>query len=267
MKKLLLISFSAFCITSVQAQQTSGKVTYVRTMHLQMHIDNGEGERTMPQTQTDKFELSFADGQSIWKHAEEQMQPDDMSDGGGGIRIRMAGPGGGTDDISYCNFDLAKKVDQRELFGKKYIVTDSIKKLNWKLTGETETILGHLCQKAIAQNPVKRMMMSVENGQMQRKEINDTATLVAWFTTDIPVPAGPEVAGQLPGLILALDTDNGRSSYKAVEITDKLKPEDIKEPVKGKKVTPAEFRKESDKLMKEMMESHPGGRNTIRIGG
>ncbi len=264
MKKLLLMGFTVLGITCVQAQQTSGKVTYVRTLQLQMHIDNGQGEQTIPQTRTDKFELSFGNNQSLWKHAEEEMQTDDMAGDGNGIRIRMVGPG--QSDVSYCNFGLAQKTDQREMFDKKFIVTDSLKKLNWKLTGETENILGHVCQKAVAQNPTKRMTMNIDNGKMERKEVKDTVTLVAWFTTDIPVPAGPEAAGQLPGLILALDMGDGRSSYKAIEISDKVKLDDIKAPTKGKKVTPAEFREETDKMMKEMQENHPGGGRTIRIG-
>ena len=50
------------------------------------------------------------------------------------------------------------------------------------------------------------MMMTMDNGKMERKEIDDTSIIVAWFTTDIPVSAGPEVQGQLPGLILGLET-------------------------------------------------------------
>jgi len=268
MKKLLLVVFGAFGLTSVPAQQTSGKVSYVRIVHLQLRIGNGDGERAIPQTRTDKFELSFGNGQSLWKHAEEEMQPDDATDGaGGGIRIRMVGPGQGQDDISYCNFNLFKKVDQRELFGKKYNVTDSIKKLNWKLTGESENILGHVCQKAVAQNPTKRMTMNINNGQMEHKEVEDTVTLVAWFTTDIPVPAGPEVAGQLPGLILALDMGDGRISYKAIEISNKVKLDEIKAPTKGKKVTPEEFREDTNKMLNEMQENHPAGKNSIQVGG
>ena len=258
------MNLAAFCFHFVQSQQTSGEVTYVRTIHLQMRIDNGEGERTIPQTRTDKFELSFGNHQSLWKHAEEEIQPDDVSGDGKGIHINIIGPG--QQDVSYCNFDLSKKVDQRELFDKKFIVTDSLKKLNWKLTGESENILGHVCQKAVAQNPTKRMTMNINNGKMERKEINDTITLVAWFTTDIPVPAGPEVPGQLPGLILALDMGEGRSSYKAIEITDKVKLADIKAPTRGKEVTPAQFREETDKMMKELDENHPGANRTIRIG-
>jgi Protein of unknown function (Porph_ging). len=39
--------------------------------------------------------------------------------------------------------------------------------------------------------------MTMDNGKMERKEIDDTTSMVAWFTTEIPVPAGPEVQGQL----------------------------------------------------------------------
>jgi GLPGLI family protein len=264
MKKLLTAGWFIFLMSHVQAQQTSGTVTYVRTMQMQMHInDNQQGERTIPQTRTDKFELSFGNNQSLWKHADDEMENDEMSGGGNGVQIRMIGPG--QDDISYCNFDLAKKVDQRDMFDKKFIVTDSIKKLNWKLTGETQTLLGHVCQQAIAEHPTKRMTMNMDNGKMERKEVDDTTKVIAWFTTDISVPAGPEVAGQLPGLILLLDMGDGRTVYKATEISDKVKVSDIKEPVKGKKVTPDEFRAETKKMMDEMQENHPGGNRTFRI--
>ncbi len=264
MKKLLLTGCALLSLNCLRAQQTSGMVTYVRTKHLQMHIDNGEGERTIPQNRTDKFELSFGNNQSLWKHAEAEIQNDNMNWNGNGVQIRMIGSG--TDDVTYCNFDLSKQVQQREMFGKRFIITDSLKKLNWKLTGETENILGHVCQKAVAQNPTKRMTMNIDNGKMERKEVNDTVNVVAWFTTDIPVPAGPEFAGQLPGLILALDMDDGRTSYQATEITDNVKLADIREPDKGKKVTPAQLRDETDKMMKEMERNNPGGERIIRIG-
>ncbi len=265
MKKLFIAGCTFFFLGHVNAQQTSGMVTYVRTMQMQMHIvDDQQGEKTIPQSRTDKFELSFGKNQSLWRHAEEEMENDELGGGGHGVQIRMIGMG--QDDISYCNFNLAKKVDQREMFDKKFIVTDSIKKLNWKLTGETQTLLGHVCQKATAERPVKRMMMNIDNGKMERKEIDDTAKLIAWFTTDIPVPAGPEVAGQLPGLILMLDMGDGRTLYKAIEINNKVKLDDIKEPAKGKKVTTEEFRSETKKIMDEMEKNSPKGNKTIRIG-
>ena len=75
--------------------------------------------------------------------------------------------------------------------------------------------------KPLQQRIGKRMVMTMDNGKMERKEIDDTSAIVAWFTTDIPVSAGPEVQGQLPGLILSLETNNGRTVYTALEISAK----------------------------------------------
>ena len=100
---------------------------------------------------------------------------------------------------------------------------------------------------------------------MVRKEVDDTSTIVAWFTTDIPVSVGPEVQGQLPGLILSLETNNGRSVYTAVEISPKADIAAIKEPTKGKKVTPDEFAKERNKMMDEMQKNNQGGNFRVRM--
>ena len=100
---------------------------------------------------------------------------------------------------------------------------------------------------------------------MEKKEINDTTQIIAWFTTDIPVSAGPEVQGQLPGLILALDMNDGRMTYNAIEISTKADLAMIKEPTKGKSVTPEGFVKEREKMMEEMQKNHQGGNNVIRI--
>ena len=171
------------------------------------------------------------------------------------------------DDIIYCNFDRSGKVEQRELFGKKFLVSDSIRKLNWKLGDDTKTIAGYNCRKAVAQRYGKRTTMNMDNGVMEKKEINDTTNIVAWFTMDIPVSAGPEVPGQLPGLIVALDMNDGRMTYIATSVSQKVDLAAIKEPGKGKKVSPEEFNTERNKMMDEMQKNNQGGngRNVIRI--
>ena len=101
---------------------------------------------------------------------------------------------------------------------------------------------------------------------MERKEIQDTANIVAWFTNDIPVSAGPgEYQGQLPGLILEMDVNNSRQTYIASSISEKVDLASIKEPTGKKHYTPDEFKKERDKMMKEMQENNQGGNRQIRI--
>jgi GLPGLI family protein len=108
--------------------------------------------------------------------------------------------------------------------------------------------------------------MNIDNGVMQRKEIQDTVNITAWFTNDIPVPAGPaEYQGQLPGLILALDINNGRQVYKAIDITEKADLAIIKAPVGKKHYTPAEFRKERDKAFEDIQQNGMNGNRQIRI--
>ena len=102
---------------------------------------------------------------------------------------------------------------------------------------------------------------------MERTEPDDTAKIVAWFATDIPVSAGPsEFQGQLPGLILELDVRNGDQVYIATEISDKTDLAEIKEPTGKKKYTVEEFRQEREKMLKEMNQNNGGGnRRVIRM--
>lgn len=262
MKKIFFSAFALLSITIVNAQQKEGKVIYQRTTQLQMRIaDHTGSESESMRTRTDKFEMNFANGQMILTTIEDEIQDDNMS--GGGMVIRTMGAG--VDDVTFCDFDKARKVELREFFDKKFLISDSIRRGNWKLSDETKTILNHTCRKATSQRIGKRMMMSMDNGKMERKEIEDTSAVIAWFTTDIPVSAGPEVQGQLPGLILSLETNNGRTVYTAAEISPKADIASIKEPTKGKKVTPEEFTNERNKMMDEMQKNNQGGNIRIRM--
>src|SRR4030095_10777630 len=230
MRKIFLASATVLFMNFLQAQQKEGKVIYERTMQLQIQMHDDAMAQMLPKSRTDKFELTFGINQSLWKHVDEEIDNTEFS-GGNGIQINMVAPG--QSDIVFYDFSKGRRVDQREMFDKKFVIEDSIRKLSWKLTGETQTILGHACQKATARRASKRMQMTMDNGKMERKEVNDTSTVVAWFTTEIPVPAGPEVQGQLPGLILALDMNDSRIVYKALEISPKADIASIKEPTKG----------------------------------
>lgn len=258
MKKfLMLLAFG--CSVVAHSQMKEGKVIYERTFQLPTRIfaDHPEISAQLPKSRTDQYELLFGKNQSLWQYL-----PDLTSEGnantfaGGGMVIRFAG---GSNDISYCNFEKGIRVDQREIADNSYIVTDSIEKLEWKFTGETKTILNHTAQKATTQRISTRNQMVMENGEMKRQSVPDTLTVIAWFTGDIPVAAGPGIyQGQLPGLILELDENNGRTVYKAVEVSPKVNLNKIKEPKSGKEMTAAEFEKEREKVMEEMRKNMPG---------
>ena len=167
MKKIILAGTALLFISQLQAQQKEGKVIYERTMQIQIRIaDNDQVQQMLPKSRTDKFELNFGSNHSILKHIDEDESNDEM--GGGGVQIKMMAPG--MDDITYCDFDKGSRIEQREIFGKKFIVTDSIRKLNWKMGEDTKTILGYVCHKATTQRFGKRTTMNIDNGKMERKD-------------------------------------------------------------------------------------------------
>lgn len=256
MKKILTTATALLSLSLVQAQQNSGKVTYERIVQIKIQL-NGMGDEiqnSLPKVKKDNFDLIFGNNQSIWKQAERELEDDNSF--GDGIQIHMVGPG---DDIVYFNFSKNIKVEQREVFDKKFVVEDSIRPLKWKMTTDTKLILNHNCIKAIAADTLKKKQMTVENSKMVMKEILDTTNIIAWIATDIPVAAGPEeYQGQLPGLILEMDMDDGKQVYKATSISEQADLNLIKEPQAKKRYTREEFRKEVNKMMDEMQRNNRG---------
>jgi len=260
MKKILIIGCAVLAVISSNAQQKEGRVVYERTIQMQISFQGlgDEVERSIPKSRTDKMEVLFGNNQSLRRSLPDDT-PEDDNNGTPGMRIQMFG--GGSDDITYFNFDEQRSANQTEFATKKYIIADSIHKMNWKLTGESKTILGFPCQKAMTQRIGKRMMTTMDNGQMKRQEMADTSNIAAWFTSSIPVSAGPEYQGQLPGLIMEIDINDGRTTYKAIEISPKVDLAVIKEPKSGKKITQDAFNKERVKALDEMQKNMGGGGN------
>lgn len=250
---------------SVVPQQSlkEGKVVYERTTQLQINMRGMDEEmkRKLPRTRTDSYELLFAPGKSLWQYL-----PSATDDGGtvitgnGNIQVfKTANP----EEVTFANLEEAKLVTKRELDSKNYLVDESIEKLPWKLTGETKTILGYVANKAVAQQYTTRTSVSMENGEMKTVQQPDTVSVIAWFTQNIPVPAGPVFQGQLPGMILELDMNGGRVVYKAVEVSPKVNVANIKEPKGGKRITAADYAQQRQQMLEEMRKNRAN--QTIRI--
>lgn len=270
MKKTLLTAATFFAVFA-QAQTKEGKVVYERTMQLQNMRFGGANlppeiqaqMANMPKTRTDQFELLFTQQHSLYQYLPNAV---DESGGaqtfsGGGVTIQMRGM---QNEISYVNLAAGTRVDQRDIMDRSYVVTDTVAKLKWKLSDETKTILNFTARKATATTVNQRPRMTMENGEMKREMVNDTVAVVAWYTTDVPVMAGPAYSGQLPGLILELNNNNGQSIIKAIEFSPKVAANKIKEPSDGKKLTAAEFTVEGDKIMEERRKNMGPG-NRVRM--
>lgn len=212
-----------------------------------------------------KWELLFNADQTLRRSMESDERPEaEMAApgaGASGANVRFVSASG-RESTTWHNFTKGIKVEQLEEVGKKYLVTDSIRKNTWKLTGETKIILGYACQKAISQTQVKSFNMQMQDGEFKRTEKWDTVNVIAWFAPAIPVPGGPEAQGELPGMTLEYESRNGMILIRAVKISPEVKLSDIKEPKTGRKVTKEEYNKEVESGMKDMMNRMRSTRGT-----
>jgi len=227
MKKIIVLAGAAVLVQLATAQVKEGNIVYEEKidMHRRIPKENEQMRSMISQFRSTQFDLLFADNKSLYKIIDEE--PDLSEQPQGGVVMRF----GGNDNIFYKDFTTQTTVEKRSLMEKEFLVEDSIRNVSWKLVdGETKTVAGHTCKKATGKS-----QMGLD--------------LIAWYAEDMNLPAGPAQFGGLPGLILALDVNQGEIVYVAKEIKATVKKADIKAPAKGKKVTPAEFAKARKEVM------------------
>jgi GLPGLI family protein len=163
-------------------------------------------------------------------------------DGGDGehVRIQMDAP----DNRTYCDLKNNTRIDQRDFMQRKFLVESDLKTSDWKLTGEQKMILNYPCQEATRQDSTRK--------------------ITAWFTPAIPVSSGPSTFCGLPGLVLAVNINDGDQTLTATSVNlGEVDASKIVKPKDGKKVTEAEFDKIRDEKMKEMGIQPGSGNNVI----
>ena len=138
--------------------------------------------------------------------------------------------------------DLIEKtyVNQKEFFGRQFIIRNTLKTINWKKENEIKTIGKYTCFKATTKSI---------------KENGETTDVVAWYTIDIPVQEGPGKYWGLPGLILEIQTED--VVFTCTKITlNQTSSNAIKIPNKGKKISRTKFEKLFVSTLKEIKERH-----------
>jgi len=262
MKRVFFLFTAIVSFSLSQAQVKEGTIYYDQKVNMHKTIQDEQMKAMMPEFRTAKFILQFSDSVSVYKTVPEDEAPDPFAGGGGRMIVRMGGGGG---DL-YKNFSQSKSIQTSELGGKNFLIVDSIRQQPWKLGTETKQVLGYTCHKATRKvmqpAPVMRRMIMGGGGGA----VTDTTTkaaapagkeveVVAWYADEIVSPVGPENYGQLPGVILQLDVDNGTTVFTATEVKKSVDLKDLKEPKKGKVVT----RQEYVKMMTDMMGNMQSG--------
>jgi len=286
---VFMLVTSLFTLTT-NAQNVQGVATYQTKTTIDMSRFSRDGQQLSEQRKKQimermknflekEFTLSFTNNESFYKEEEKLATP-----GQGGGRWG----GGFTQGGIYKNVDQNTYSRENNMFGKTFLIKDTINNLAWELVKESKMIGQYPVFKAIAtrdieQNIWSRMGRRARGAQKAREKANDTLTkastedkveekpepktetIIAWYTPMIPASHGPDDFGGLPGLILELNTNN--TTMLCTKVVLNPKEEIVIEiPEKGKEVTREEYQKIVDEKAKEMAERF-GGNNRRGAGG
>ncbi len=293
MKKYILI-FSLLFSFSINAQNISGQAYYESKTTVDMDGFGGNRELTeemkkmiaerMKSMLEKTYILTFTKDESIYKEQEKL----DAAPGNQGFRMMMSSF---TPGAQYKNLKTGQLIEENEFFGKQFLVTDSIKNLDWQITKESKQIGQYVAFKATAIKAVDPNDFSMARprnrggrGEREKAEVKKDTTqsedpmdmieipkeveVTAWFTPQIPVSNGPGEYAGLPGLILELNFY--RTTLLCSKIVMNPKEADkIEAPKKGKEVSREEYVKIVKDKTEELRENFrgPGGGNGRRGGG
>ena len=279
MKLLVLKTFMLSCLISgsMFAQDFSGRATYKTHRKSSFELDSttiaaNPGIQEQMEAQMRKmfqktFTLDFTKSESMYKEEQELDAPKGPS-ANGGVMVMMMG-GDGSSDILYKNISQNRMAHKTELMGKVFLIKDNLVAYDWELTGETKNIGIYTCYKAVYEREEESIEINMIDGEVKEEKVTKKTTLVAWYTTDVPVSNGPNNYGGLPGLILEVN-DGDLTIVCSELVLNPKKVKEIIEPVKGKIVARKKFEDIAKEKTKEMMDryrSRDGKGIEIKIGG
>ena len=229
MKKLNLIIFSLLCTSTFTLAQnarfiTQGTIKYEKKVNMFALYKEQikkypsetyyqrifeEYQKTNPQFKTLKSNLTFSKDHTFYKPEEETTGRNNMF--GNFVQTQQ-------NNIIYTNTKEGFSTAQKKVYEETFLLKDSTRKINWKITDEFRDIAGYNCRRANAL-------------------IMDSIYVVAFYTDQIPVSGGPESFTGLPGMILGVALPYENTTWFATSVLDQpVTEESIKAPTKGKVV-------------------------------
>ena len=205
---LVGVAVALACLVPAALNAQQGTITYTISQQYDFEIPDGWKDM-MPDAQTGTMLLHFGPSASLMTPATGD---GDDSAGSGGprlsdrwmgrlLRMKMRSPSRGDQEVvrdTYIRYGEGTVVETREFMGRTFRIAEPRPRFAWKLTSEQAEHLGRMVIKATAEH--------------------DGTPIEAWFTPSIPLPGGPASYGGLPGMILVLSLDGGRTQYFASDI-------------------------------------------------
>ena len=224
---ILSLLLSATIVSGQHARfTTEGSIEFEKSVNMHAQIKrminkNNEAfytpafdqyKKSQPQFKTMKSTLSFSKDKTLYMPVATEPAPRSFfSDL----------PAANQHSIIYTDLSASKSTAQKNVYEELFLVSDSTRKINWKLTSETRDIAGYSCRRANAL-------------------IMDSIYVVAFYTDEIPVSGGPESFTGLPGMILGVALPHENITWFAKIVHDKAPPAGTITPPKKGKVTTTE---------------------------
>ncbi|MDG1285460.1 MAG: GLPGLI family protein [Flavobacteriaceae bacterium] len=284
-RKTILLGFLLLFLTASSAQNFQGKAYYFSKTSVDMDSWGGrqmseDQKKQIADRMRSMFEktyiLNFDREASTYKEEEVLEAPGGQRGFGSWGNSFSAG-------LQYKNIKSQQFLQDQEFFGKQFLISDSLAKLDWKLGTETKQIGQYLCMKATATKQIdefdwRSMRRKPKSKETKEGEVKKDSTLTtvtedieipketevtAWYTPQIPVSQGPGDFWGLPGLILEVNTDKTTILCSKIIMNPQEKVQ-IKAPEKGTVVSRKEYNETVKKKMEEMRTMYGGRRNNRR---
>ena len=227
MRYILLMAVTLSC-KSLQAQVFIEKGMIEYEVILNNHKAMGEGtwaemfKDRVPKLSTSYYQLTFDAGKSIYQFNRKDEK-----------NKTPWGNDGSEDNLWYNDYKNENFVQQKSVFGDTYILTDSLIKIDWKITNENRQIAGFNCRKAVG-------------------KLFDSVYVFAFYTDEITVSGGPMSLHGLPGMILGITIPRMFCSWVATKLeVNGVNFAKINAPVKGKKKKAKELQETVVKITKD----------------
>ena len=214
--KYLFIFLVLLAASNGYGQQTrfisEGRIEFERklNLHSQFNDDDSwtaEFKKNIPQFKVTYFDLSFTNNKTFYKPGKENTDNNRL----------WEQPA--ENNIVYSDLEKHAAVSQKNVFEKTFLIHDSTRTIQWKITDEKRTIAGFECRRANA-------------------IVMDSLYVVAFYTDEIVTPGGPESFSGLPGMILGLAIPHEHITWFATKLfAIPVKESDFKIPAKGTKTT------------------------------
>lgn len=195
MKTLYFIITALFFSVTTFAQQFVDKavIEFEVSTNLKKTMTNHSWDEMMKDNISDLkvsyFNYTFTDNKSIFKF--DRWSPK--------TRVPKWEKEADEENSWYVDFNTGIMNMQKQIVGTNFVIADSIRKIEWKITNENREIAGYNCRKAVG-------------------KIMDDVYIFAFYTDDITISGGPCSISGLPGMILGLTIPRLYTSYIATRV-------------------------------------------------